>query len=72
MGYRLTLLWTRLPPNDFCNCIPTHGHAYEDPILAHWTSRISQFTPNSLPCFVAPLEDGDLPLSKKDHESYEP
>jgi len=28
------LLWIRLTPNDFCNCIPTHGHTPEHPILA--------------------------------------
>jgi len=31
---RHALLWIRLPPNDFCNYIPTHGHTHEHPILA--------------------------------------
>jgi len=31
---RRTLLWIRLPPNDFCNLLPTHGHTPEHPILA--------------------------------------
>jgi len=39
---RHALLWIRLPPNDFCNYISTHGHTHELPILACWGSRITQ------------------------------
>jgi len=69
---RHALLWVRLPPNDFCNYIPTHGHTHEHPILAYFDAphyAVASNAPSPSPPF---LGSSDLPLSKKDHESREP
>lgn len=69
---RHALLWVRLPPNDFCNYIPTHGHTLECPILACFEEphyAIASNAPSLSPPF---LRSCDLPLSKKDYESREP
>jgi hypothetical protein len=81
-GRRLALLWIRLPPNDFCNLLPTHGHAPEHPIPAVRHAPLSRIAMPNLPsissCFTArclrhgALRHDDLPLSKKDHENCEP
>jgi len=69
---RHALLWVRLPPNDFCNYIPTHGHTLECPILACFEEphyAIASNTPSLSPPFLGSC---NLPLSKKDYESREP
>jgi hypothetical protein len=68
-GRRHALLWVRLPPNDFCNFIPTHEHTHEQPILANSRSRIPQ-RPRTCPRSAAlskeqrppPLEEGSRKL----------
>lgn len=65
--YRRTLLWIRLPPNDFCNCSPSmRGHTLERPILAF--ARISMLrwsyrTHSRI--FRCLLPGPSLPLAKK-------
>jgi len=63
---RHALLWVRLPPNDFCNYIPTHGHTHEHPIPASLEAPHYAVAPNALsssPLFIreqrpSPLEEG--------------
>jgi len=69
-GRRLALLWIRLPPDDFCNLLPTHGHAPEHPIPAVRHAPLSRIAMPNLPsfstCFTArrpsPLEEGPREL----------
>jgi len=71
--HRQTLLWVRLPPNDFCNYHSTRGHAHEHPILAHSTRRLLAVHIEFALVFAAPFYgNSDLPLSKKNRESHEP
>lgn len=66
---RHALLWVRLPPNDFCNYIPTHGHTCERPILADSWCHITH-PPRTCPCFAvlftarrpSPFEEGPRDL----------
>jgi len=44
---RHALLWVRLPPNDFCNYIPTHGHTHEHPIPACFEAPHYAVAPNA-------------------------
>jgi len=63
---RHALLWVRLPPNDFCNYIPTHGHTHEHPILAYFDAphyAVASNAPSPSPPFFreqrpSPLEEG--------------
>jgi len=70
---RHALLWVRLPPNDFCNYIPTHGHTQEHPILAYSSVPLDagDFSNSPTPSPLL-LESNDLPLSKKDDVDREP
>jgi len=63
---RHALLWVRLPPNDFCNYIPTHGHTHEHPVPACFGAphyAVASNTPSPSPLFIreqrpSPLEEG--------------
>jgi len=52
---RLALLWIRLPPNDFCNLLPTHGHTPEHPILAFRRAPLSRGAPECALVLVMPF-----------------
>jgi len=52
---RPTLLWTWMPLNDFCNCIPTHGHALKRPVLALRPPGGFTGTPELAPVLAAPM-----------------
>jgi len=67
---RHALLWIRLPPNDFCNYIPTHGHTHEHPIPACFEEPHYAVTSNALSLSSlffkeqrpSPLEEGSREL----------
>jgi hypothetical protein len=68
---RLALLWIRLPPDDFCNLLPTHGHTPEHPILAFRRAPLSRGPRENVRSFSpcpfgarrpSPLEEGSREL----------